>query len=107
MQHFNKILIANRGEIAIRIMQTCQKMGISTVAIFSEADADALFVKMADEAINIGGFHAAESYLDQQKIIRIAKQTKADAIHPAYGFLAENADFAKPVSYTHLRAHET
>ena len=95
MQFFNKILIANRGEIAIRIMQTCQKMGISTVAIFSDADAEALFVKMADEAINIGGFHAAESYLNQQKIIRIAKQTKADAIHPAYGFLAENANFAR------------
>ncbi len=90
-----KILVANRGEIAIRVMRTAAEMGIKTVAVFSEADKNALFVKRADEAICIGGNAAAESYLVQDKIIAAAKQTGADAIHPGYGFLSENATFSK------------
>lgn len=91
----NKILVANRGEIAIRVMQTCQEMGISTVAIFSDADENALFVKEADEAVRIGGSQPSESYLVMDKVIDAAKRTGADAIHPGYGFLSENAAFAK------------
>ena len=95
MKSINKILIANRGEIAIRVMRTAKQMGIATVAVYSDADKDALFVKKADEAICIGGTHASESYLVQDKIIAAAKQTGADAIHPGYGFLSENASFSK------------
>ena len=95
MTQIKKILIANRGEIAIRVMRTAREMGIATVAVFSDADKDALFVKRADEAIGIGGTHAPESYLVHDKIIAAAKQTGADAIHPGYGFLSENAAFAK------------
>ena len=90
-----KILIANRGEIAIRVMKTCSEMGIATVAVYSDADKDALFVRQADEAIAIGGLQASESYLNQEKIINAAKITGADAIHPGYGFLSENAIFVK------------
>ncbi|MBT5072408.1 MAG: acetyl/propionyl/methylcrotonyl-CoA carboxylase subunit alpha [Kordiimonadaceae bacterium] len=92
---FNKILIANRGEIACRVIKTAKEMGILTVAIYSDADADALHVRMADEKIHIGKSPAAESYLIADKIIEAAKQTGADAIHPGYGFLSENADFCK------------
>ncbi len=95
MNQINKLLIANRGEIAIRVMRTCRKMGIATVAVFSEADKHALFVKEADEAVALGGFAASESYLLQNKIIAAAKQTGANAIHPGYGFLSENESFAK------------
>lgn len=95
MKPIKKILIANRGEIAIRVMRTAADMGIATVAVYSDADKDALFVKKADEAIAIGGTHASESYLVQDKIIVAAKQTGADAIHPGYGFLSENAVFSK------------
>lgn len=95
MRTITKILIANRGEIAIRVMRTANEMGIATVAVFSDADKDALFVKKADEAICIGGTHASESYLVQDKIIAAAKQSGADAIHPGYGFLSENASFSK------------
>ncbi|MCP5464404.1 MAG: acetyl/propionyl/methylcrotonyl-CoA carboxylase subunit alpha [Deltaproteobacteria bacterium] len=90
-----KILIANRGEIACRIQKTAQRLGIKTVAIYSDPDQNALFVKNADEAISIGGASAQESYLDQDKIFAAAKQSGADAIHPGYGFLSENASFAK------------
>lgn len=90
-----KILIANRGEIACRVMRTASSMGIATVAVYSDADRDALFVKKADEAICIGGTHASESYLVQDKIIAAAKQSGADAIHPGYGFLSENASLSK------------
>lgn len=95
MKEIKKILIANRGEIALRIMSTIHTMGISSVAVFSDADRDSLYVKFADEAIAIGGYAASESYLDQDKIIEAAKISGADAIHPGYGFLSENASFAK------------
>lgn len=95
MKTIKKILIANRGEIAIRIMHSAHAMGLRTVAVFSDADAQTLFVKRADEAICIGGCYASESYLNQDKIIAAAKQAGADAIHPGYGFLSENASFAQ------------
>ncbi len=91
---FKKILIANRGEIACRVMKTAKKMGISTVAVYSDADARALHVQMADEAINIGPAAAAQSYLVIEKIIDACKKTGAQAVHPGYGFLSENANFA-------------
>ncbi|MBI0575875.1 acetyl-CoA carboxylase biotin carboxylase subunit [Neobacillus cucumis] len=92
---FKKILIANRGEIAVRVIRACKEMGIKTVAIYSEADRDALHVSMADEAYCIGPTATKESYLNITNIISIALLTKADAIHPGYGFLAENATFAE------------
>jgi acetyl-CoA carboxylase biotin carboxylase subunit len=92
---FKKILIANRGEIAVRIIKACQEMGISTVAVFSDADRLSLHVQIADEAIGIGPPPAVDSYLDMDRIIQAAQKTGADAIHPGYGFLAENAAFAR------------
>lgn len=91
----NKILIANRGEIACRIIKTCKKLGIETVAVFSDADRNALHVSMADEAVHIGPSEVNASYLQMDKIIDAVKKTGADAIHPGYGFLSENAIFAK------------
>ncbi|MDA9773851.1 acetyl-CoA carboxylase biotin carboxylase subunit [Saprospiraceae bacterium] len=92
---FNKILIANRGEIALRIIRTCKEMGILTVAVYSTADKDSLHVRFADEAVCIGPPSSAESYLSIPKIMAAVEITNADAIHPGYGFLAENADFAE------------
>ncbi len=94
----NKILIANRGEIAVRVMRTCREMGIATVAVYSEADRSAPHVMMADEAWCIGAPPARESYLRGDVIIQTALEARADAVHPGYGFLAENADFAQAVS---------
>jgi acetyl-CoA carboxylase biotin carboxylase subunit len=92
-----KILIANRGEIALRVMRTCKDMGIKTVAVFSEADRKALFVRYADEAVCIGPPESSKSYLLGDKIIEVAKKLKVDGIHPGYGFLSENAAFAQKV----------
>lgn len=92
---FSKILVANRGEVAVRIIRACKEMGIETVAVYSEADKNSLPVALADERICIGGNAAAESYLNQKNIISAALATNAEAIHPGYGFLSENAGFAK------------
>jgi len=92
---FSKILIANRGEIAVRIIRACRELGIRTVAVFSQADADALHVQLADEAVCIGPPQAAQSYLKICRIISAAEITGAEAIHPGYGFLAENPQFAE------------
>lgn len=98
IRRIQKLLIANRGEIAARIQRTCASMGIETVAVFSDADADAPYVRRADEAVRIGPPPSAESYLDIDAVIGAAKRTGADAIHPGFGFLAENADFAQAVA---------
>ena len=95
MQNIQTILIANRGEIASRIIRTCRKMGIRSVAVYSEADKNAPFVAQADMAVFIGESSPSASYLDQDKIIATAKKSNADAIHPGYGFLSENANFAR------------
>lgn len=92
---FHKVLVTNRGEIARRIFRTLREMGLATVAIYSDADRDAAFVAEADEAVRIGPAPSADSYLDQDAIITAAKATGAGAIHPGYGFLAENVDFAE------------
>ena len=95
---FDKILIANRGEIACRVMKTAKKMGIKTVAVFSDADRNALHVKMADEAVNIGPPPANQSYINIDKVIAAVKETSAKAVHPGYGFLSENSKFAKALA---------
>ena len=91
---FTKLLIANRGEIAVRIIRACKEMGIRTVAVYSKADAESIHVALADEAICIGEAAAKDSYLNQERIISAAIASKAQAIHPGYGFLSENAHFA-------------
>ncbi|HWQ67709.1 MAG TPA: acetyl-CoA carboxylase biotin carboxylase subunit [Methanospirillum sp.] len=94
MKYFDKVLIANRGEIAIRVMRACRELGIDTVAIYSEADKNSLFVHYADEAFSVGPAPPSKSYLNMERIISVAKTAGAEAIHPGYGFLAENAEFS-------------
>ncbi len=93
----SKILVANRGEIAVRIIRAARELGIATVQVFSAADKDMLAVRLADESVEIGPAHAAKSYLKAEAILRVAAATGADAVHPGYGFLSENADFAAAV----------
>ncbi len=92
---FQKILIANRGEIALRVIRACKELGVRTVCVYSTADKDAAYLKLADEAICIGEGPAADSYLNIPRIIAAAEVSDVEAIHPGYGFLAENAHFAE------------
>ena len=102
MKTINKILVANRGEIALRVMRTAKKMGIATVAVYSEVDRQSPHVLFADEAVNLGPAPSSESYLVMDKIIKAAHDTQADAIHPGYGFLSENAIFAEKLKEANL-----
>ena len=89
-----RVLIANRGEIALRVLRACREMDMETVAVYSQADAEALHVQLATQAVCIGPARAADSYLNQEALLTVAKATGCDAVHPGYGFLSENADFA-------------
>src|SRR3989337_197969 len=100
---FHKILIANRGEIALRIIRACRELGIKTVAVYSTADRDSLHVRFADEAVCIGPPPSKESYLNMSRIIAAAEITNADAIHPGYGFLSENSKFSKVCAENNIK----
>src|SRR5262249_60279946 len=99
---FKRILIANRGEIAVRVARACREMGISPIAVYSDVDRSSLHVRRCDQAVHIGPSPSAESYLSIEKIIGAARQSHADAIHPGYGFLSENAEFAEAVEQAGL-----
>src|SRR5579863_6207083 len=99
---FKKILIANRGEIALRVICACKELGIGTVAVYSEADRESLHVRFADQAVCIGPAKSAKSYLDIPQVISAAEITNVDAIHPGYGFLSENANFAEVCEASHI-----
>jgi acetyl-CoA carboxylase biotin carboxylase subunit len=92
---FGKILVANRGEIALRVIRACRELGIGSVAVHSEADGESLHLRWADQRVCIGPAPSGKSYLDQERVLQAARQTGADAIHPGYGYLAENGDFAE------------